>query len=314
MWLNLSLLIAGLGLLYCGAEGLVRGSSSLATRFGINPLIVGITIVAYGTSMPELVVSVQAALQGSGDIAVGNIIGSNICTIGIVLGVAALVRPLRIQLQMLRRHVPLVIFCSIFVTVLLRDARVDRLEGLILFLGIIAYTAANLQGARQESNPDVLKEFSGAAKSRHASVRTDALLVLGGLVGLMLGGDWLLDGAVGLANHLQMQEAVIGLTVVAIGTSFPDLMASVVAAARREPDIAVGNAIGSILFNLLNALAVAALIRPLNAPGIQFMDCGIMIAMAVMILPLMRTGFILQRWEGGLFVIVYIVYIFLRWP
>jgi cation:H+ antiporter len=310
---SFGLIVAGIFVLYLGAEFLVRGSASLATRHGVSALIVGITVVAYGTSMPELVVSVQSALSGAPDIAVSNVTGSNICTIGIVLGVAAMVRPLKVELSMIRWHVPLTIFGTLLLAYMLWDGVVTRFEGSILFTGIILYTLANLRAARRERAKKIKEEFENTLPATNRKPWIDPLLILAGLAGLFFGGKLLIAGAIDVARAMQLSEAMIAVTVVAIGTSCPDLVASVVAAYRNEPDIAVGNAIGSTLFNIFNVMGVAALTKPLAGYEVNPLDLGFMVGIAMLTLPLMITGFKLQRREGALLVAVYLVWLALRW-
>ena len=310
-----ALLAGGLLLLYFGAEWLVRGSAALALRLGLSPLVIGLTVVAYGTSTPELAVSFKAALQNNGVVALGNVVGSNICNLGLILGLAALINPLRVQMQLLRFDVPVMIGCSLALPLLLWDGIISRGEGLLLVAGIITYTIVNLRLARRERNPIVLEEFSNAAPVTRPRPRAglELLLIAAGIGLLVLGGRLFLDGAVDLARRLGVTEAVIALTLVAAGTSLPELAATAVAAFRREADIAIGNLIGSNIFNLLNILGISALVRPLDAGGLAGTDLAVMIALALITAPLLRTGFTLHRWEGGLFLLSYIAYVFYLW-
>lgn len=303
------LFVGGLVLLYFGAEWLVRGASSISVRLGLSPIVAGAVIVAYGTSMPELVVSVQAALKGDGPLAVANIVGSNICTIGLVLGLAALVFPLKVNLTLIRWHVPVMIAAVVLLSVFLFDGTLSRMEGAILFGGGVVFTVANLLLARKEEGSELIQEFEQSVGKTSRSVARDIALLTSGAVALFLGGNSLVDGASDLAARLNVSSAMIGLTVVALGTSSPDLMATLVAAWRKEPDIAVGNAIGSILFNVLSAAGLAALLSPLATAGIHLVDHVFMIGMACLALPLMRSGYVVKRWEGGVFVLLYCVYL-----
>ncbi len=304
-----STLAGGLALLYFGAEGLVRGGTALALRFGVSPLVIGLTVVAFGTSSPELVVSVQAALNGNGAIAVGNVVGSNICNIALILGLSALIRPLRVHAHLLRLDVPVMIVVSMLLLLLLLDGRISRAEGFFLLAGIIGYTGYNIWQARREA-PRIQEEFAQALPTPLNKAWLDVLYVLGGLGLLMAGADLLVDGATVIARTFGMSDAMIGLTIVAIGTSLPELATSVVAAARGEGDIAIGNVIGSNVFNILGILGVSSLVRPLQNEGINLVDLGVMTAVAVLMLPLMRTGFRLMRGEGALLLALYIGYVF----
>jgi cation:H+ antiporter len=305
--------VGGFVLLYYGADWLVRGSVSLGLRLGMTPLVVGLTLVSYGTSMPELAVSVKAAWDGQGGIALGNVVGSNICNIGLILGLAALVTPLRVRLGLLRFDTPLLIGVSLLLPLLLWNEQIGRWEGLLLFLGIVSYTVFTLRRVQDEHDPEVLAEYKELAPGVTTAWGGDVARVLGGIVVLALGGRFLVDGSVALARQVGMSEAVIGLTLVALGTSLPELAATLVAAFRREADIAIGNVIGSNLFNLLNVLGVSALVRPVDQEGVSRVDLGVMVGMTLLLAPLMRTGFVLQRWEGGLFLLAYAAYILYLW-
>jgi cation:H+ antiporter len=309
----LGLVVGGFVLLYYGADWLVGGSVSLGLRFGLTPLVVGLTLVSYGTSMPELAVSVKAAWDGQGGIALGNVVGSNICNIGLILGMAAVVTPLRVRLGLLRFDTPLLIGVSLLLPLLLWNEQIGRWEGLLLFLGIVSYTIFTLRRVQDEHDPEVLAEYEELAPGVTTAWGGDVARVLGGIVVLALGGRLLVDGSVELARQVGMSEAVIGLTLVALGTSLPELAATLVAAFRREADIAIGNVIGSNLFNLLNVLGVSALVQPVDQEGVSRVDLGVMVGMTLLLAPLMRTGFVLQRWEGGLFLLAYAAYILYLW-
>lgn len=306
--LTLLLLLLGVGGLFIGAEALVRGSSGLALRLGISPLIVGLTVVALGTSSPELFVSVKAALDGNGEISLGNVVGSNICNIGLILGVAALLRPLVIHAQVVRREVPILVAASLLLWLLLAGG-VSRIDGLILFGSLIAYLGFSYIAARSEQKPDVAAEFGGAFPRPAGSVLRDLAFIIGGFILLTVGAKLFLDGAVDVAERFGVSHVVIGLTVVAIGTSLPELATSAVAALKKEGDIAVGNAIGSSIFNILCILGIAALVRPIWGT-VSVVDLAVMTASAVIIYPMMRTRMRLDRWEGGTLLGLYVLYIF----
>lgn len=300
--------LAGIVVLYAGAEGLVRGSASLALRLGLTPLVIGLTVVAFGTSMPEMVVSIGAALSDRSAIALGNVIGSNIGNIGLILGVAALITPLAVQAKVLRIDMPLLVALSVLVVVLLHDGRLGRLEGGLFVIGVIAYTVFSLWSARRESGA-VHMEFAEGVPAASGSPVRDIVFVVVGLALLVAGAQLLVNGAVVIATAFGLSEAVIGLTIIAIGTSLPELATSAVAAAKGEGDIAVGNVVGSNLFNILSILGVTALIQPLDATGISQVDLWIMVGFAVLLVPLMRTGFRLERWEGAGLLGLYVVYL-----
>jgi cation:H+ antiporter len=308
-------LVAGLVMLVTGAELLVRGASRLALRFGISPLVVGLTVVAFGTSSPELAVSVRSGFAGQAGIAVGNVVGSNIFNVLAVLGLAALIAPIVVQQKLVRFEVPLVVALSVLVLLMAQDGRIGPFDGLLLAAGLIAYTVLVIRQSRREAaavQAEYAKEFSVAAAGWLARLPVQIALVLGGLGLLVLGATWLVDSAVSIARALKLSEAVIGLTIVAAGTSFPELATSVVAALRGERDIAVGNVVGSSLFNLLGILGVAALVTPGGlavAPGLVFFDIPVMIGVAFACLPIFGSGHRIARWEGALFLGYYAVYV-----
>lgn len=303
---------AGLAALIGGAELLVRGASRIAAALGISPLIVGLTVVAFGTSSPELAVSVGAVLSGQGDISVGNVIGSNIFNILFILGFSALIAPLVVAHQLVRFDVPLMIGCSVLLLAFAANGVIGHAEGALLFAGIVAYTVFLIWQARREKNAEVEAEYARAYPA--SPVRRwliDAGLVVAGLALLVLGAHWLVESAVVFARALGVSELVIGLTIVAAGTSLPEVAASVVAAVRGERDIAVGNVVGSNLYNLLAVLGVTALVAPDGitvAPSVVHFDIPVMIAASVACLPIFFTGYRIDRWEGALFLGYYLCY------
>ncbi len=299
--------VAGLGCLVLGAEMLVRGASALALRLGISALAVGLTVVAFGTSTPELVVSLRATLAGAEDIAVGNVVGSNICNIALILGLSALVRPARVEAKIFRLDVPLLVAVSLVLVAALAGG-LTRVEGGLLVLGLAVYTAATVWLARREVAA-VRSEFADALEPPKLGLAGSALLVVGGLALLVAGGDLLVRSAIVMATAAGVSQAVIGLTVVALGTSLPELATSVVAAARGQADLAVGNVVGSNLFNILGILGATALVRPVTAGGITGVDLLVMTALAMLLLPIVRTGFRVSRLEGVVLVAIYVAYV-----
>lgn len=299
-------------MLTLGADGLVRGAASLARRLGMTPLVIGLTVVAMGTSMPELMVSLGAALRDSADLALGNVIGSNIANIGLILGLSALLAPLRVKAQVIRFDVPVLVGVSLILFAILIGPVMNAVAGGILVLGLIAYVSFNVWGARRERGRAVRQEFEKEIPAQQP-LWLDLIYLIGGLALLLLGARLLVDGAIIIAEHVGVSQVVIGLTVVAVGTSLPELATSAVAAARGEGDIAVGNAIGSSIFNILGILGITALVHPLSTAGISGVDSGMMLGITVLLLPLMRTGYTLHRWEGLLLLggyISYVVYLF----
>jgi cation:H+ antiporter len=306
--------LLGLVLLYFGAEWLVRGSSSMALRLGLSPLVIGLTVVAYGTSMPELVVSVKAALAGQSDIAIGNVIGSNIFNIALILGVAAVIFPIKIQFQLIRFDVPLMIGATLLAMFFLRDGRLDRWEAGILFTGIILYTVGSLIYAKKSVTKEVSAEYEESMPKVTGTLWADLGFIVAGLGVMILGSRFLVDGSIGLARGFGVSEAVIGLTIVAAGTSTPELAATIVAALKKEADIAVGNIVGSNIYNLLCILGAAGLIHPLSVGGITMIDQLVMLGVAVLLLPFMWSGFVLKRWEGIVMLAIYFSYLVWLWP
>lgn len=308
-------LLAGLILLVAGAEVLVRGAAKLAAQFGISPLVIGLTVVAFGTSAPETAVSVQAALNGSGDIAIGNVLGSNIANVLLILGVTALVAPLVVSRQLIRLDVPIMIGASLVTFGLAWDGELSRLDGTLLFTAVVAYTLFLIISSRREkkaeADDEFAKEFGLDAPAKPYASLINAGLVIGGLVLLVLGSNFLVEGAVSLARALGLSELVIGLTVIAIGTSLPELATSILAAFRGERDIAVGNIVGSNIFNLLCVLGLASLVSPqaisVSAQALAF-DFPVMIGVAVACLPIFFVGYSISRWEGVLFLGYYVAY------
>lgn len=296
--------------LFIGAEGLVRGASSLAIRLGISPLVVGLTVVAFATSSPELVVSIKAAIEGNPGIVVGNVVGSNICNIALILGVAAIISPLSVKTQVIKREIPIMIIVSVILLLILSDDVITRLEGVLLVIGIIVYIILGYKySIKKKDNKEVIKEFEEIIPKSPYKVLTSLVLIVVGLVLLVFGSNLFVDGAVAIAENFGVSQAVIGLTIVALGTSLPELTTSVVASFKNENDIAIGNAVGSNVFNILSILGISSLIRPIVNTGITMVDLSIMMFFAILILPLSKTKFTLRRWEGALLFCGYIAYI-----
>ena len=302
-------ILGGLILLAFGAEGLVRGSSSIALRMGVTPLVIGLTIVAFGTGSPEMIVSLQAALGGNSDLALGNIVGSNICNVALILGLAALARPLHVRSELLLREVPVMILVTVLLAAFLHDGVLGRIEGAVLAVGAVVYTIVIYRSARRQPEAAVETGYVHELPSPGSSWVRSALLVLGGFAGLLAGACVLVSGAVVIAQALGMSQVVIGLTVIAIGTSLPELATSVVAARRGDADVAFGNVLGSNILNILLVLGVVAMIQPVSAAGLRPLDLGVLIGSAVLVLPLMWRGRILNRWEGAILLGGYVAYV-----
>jgi len=306
-------LVLGLITLFIGAEGLIRGSASLAIKLGITPLVVGLTVVAFGTGTPELVVSLKAAIIGNSTISLGNVVGSNIANIAFVLGFSAIIRPLDVNVIVIRKEIPILIGLSILLILLLLDGELDLIDGLIFVLGIIFYTIVNIKMARKERNIEVKNEFKKSLETR-LGVSVSIILIVGGLGLLILGANLFVNNAIAIAKAIGVSDAVVGLTIVAFGTSLPELITAAVASYKKEPDIAVGNVVGSNIFNILGILGVTALISSVNAGDLNYFDFGIMLFTAIILLPLSKTGFKISRLEGLFLVSGYIVYIYSLLP
>jgi cation:H+ antiporter len=299
--------IAGLAALAAGAELLVRGGGTLARRLGVSPLVVGLTVVAFGTSAPELVVSVRASWDGLGAIAIGNVVGSNIANIGLILGLAGLLQPLAVHARVIRFEIPLVIAVSAIGGLACLGGSVSRIEGGLLLAGLALWLVWTVRAARREGRAP---EASDAPLE--GSWTGDFVRMLAGLTLLAGGAEALVRGATAIARSAQLSDAVIGLTLVAVGTSLPELATTIAAARRGESDLAIGNVVGSNLFNVLGILGGAALVRPLLPAGISVVDLGVMTLAAVALLPLAASGKRLSRTESAMLLVGYAAYVVLR--
>jgi cation:H+ antiporter len=309
--------IAGLVALVAGAELLVRGASKLALSFGISPLVVGLTVVSFGTSAPEMAVSVGAVLNGTTDIAIGNVVGSNIFNVLFILGLSALITPLVVNIQLIRQEVPIMIGASLLLLALSLDGKLGLFDGGLLFALLLAYTVflvrqsrAETQAARDEYAAEVQPSAPGAWDAR---LPVQLALIVVGLGLLVLGSEWLVASAIIFAKALGVSDVVIGLTIVAAGTSMPEVAASVMAAVKGERDIAVGNVVGSNLFNILGCLGLSGLVAGSDGlvvpPSVLNFDIWVMIAVALACLPVFLTGREIARWEGGVFLLYYAAYV-----
>ncbi|MFN3810282.1 MAG: calcium/sodium antiporter [Roseateles asaccharophilus] len=308
-----ALLIIGLLLLVGGAELLVRGAGKLALSLGISPLVVGLTIVSIGTSAPEVAISLGSALQGQADLALGNVLGSNIFNVLFILGVSAVILPLSVNAQIVRQEIPVMIGASLLLLPLMLDGVVNRWEGLLM-LGLMAAYIVHLVRSPSQESAEVERELldelpKDSAWDRHWAVQL--LLIAGGLALLILGARWLVDAAVEIARSLGVSELVIGLTIVAAGTSAPEVATSVMAALRGQRDIAIGNVVGSNIFNILGCLGLVAAVAPGGmpvAPAALHFDYWVMLATALACLPVMLSAREIARWEGAVFVGYYVAY------
>jgi cation:H+ antiporter len=311
------LFVAGLVALVLGASSLVRGASKLALSFGISPLVVGLTIVAFGTSAPEMAVSTGAVLNGQTDIAVGNVVGSNIFNVLFILGLSALVAPLIVHVQLIRQEVPIMIGSALLLVALGLDGTLSWWEGALLLLLMVVYTVFLIVQSRRESSASTT-EFDAelqpaAAQAWDGKWPAQVALIVAGLALLVLGSDWLVSASVVFAKALGVSDLVIGLTIVAAGTSMPEVATSLMAAFKGERDIAVGNVVGSCTFNILgclglSSLASGALGLPL-APSVLTFDLWVMLAALLACLPVFLSGREIARWEGGVFLAYYVAYV-----
>ena len=309
MTLAILYLALGLVLLYYGAEALVRGSSSLALRLGLSPLVIGLTVVAFGTSSPELVVSLKAGLTGQGNISVGNVVGSNICNLGLIIGLCALVTPVATTSQIVRMDIPIMIAVTAFAIFLLSNGTLTRTEGTLLATLLLAYVIFSIRLARRQPADALGAEFGEAVKVSKRGLAVDLLMVAGGLVLLIFGARFLVDGAVIIARAFGWSEALIGLTVIAIGTSLPELATSLVAAVKKEADIALGNIVGSNIFNLLGILGITAMVTPLAESGISLLDYAVMAVFALVLWPMAYHQKRITRLEGAILLAGYATYV-----
>ncbi|SDC77086.1 calcium/sodium antiporter [Natrinema hispanicum] len=310
--LDLLLLVGGIVALYGGAELLVAGAGRLALGIGLRAATVGVTVIAFATTAPELFVSAIGAVRVSSDIGLGTIVGSNIANIGLVLGVATLIKPLQISDQVIRRHVPVMVLAALLLVALGANGRLGRLEGVLLLVVLAGFTAMILHYANAESAPMVDEPDAAAAPGVSAR---DGALVIGGLLMLVIGSRWLVAGGTGLLSALGVSDLVIGLTVLALGTSLPELAASVVGAIRGHESFAVGNVVGSNIYNILAVLGVVALITPIEIdPATLRFELPIMIAFTVLLVGLMGYRRQLTRLDGVILVGSYVGFIALLVP
>lgn len=310
------LFLAGLGLLTVGGEVLIRGASAIARLSGLSPAVIGLTVVAMGTSLPELAVGLLAALRGQADIAVGNVVGSNIFNVTVALGIAALVATLPVRGNAIRLEWPVMFVSTLASLVLMRDFVLDRFEASFLLISLVLFTAYSVWVGRREVTKVEEREFAESVDARslhprrHEGLRS-AGAVLAGVALLVIGGRLLVDGAIVLARLAGMSERLIGLTIVAVGTGMPELATSLIAAFRKQTDVAVANIIGSNVFNLLGILGLTALVRPIRfSPELGGSDVWWMLGTSLLLLPLLRSGMRIVKWEGALMVAVYLAYLY----
>ena len=307
------LILGGLVLLYFGADWLVKGAVTISLKFGLSPLIVGLTVVALGTSLPEALVSIQATLDNQGGIALGNVIGSNILNIALILGLSSLLQPLKVDSHLVKADVPILVGASFLLIVLLEDFHISRMEGALLLLGIVFYVTGNIMTVKRTSPAEDKIEGMEVPEDPSKNLLRDIGFLILGLIALALGSNFLVEGSVDLARIWGLSEALIGLTIVSIGTGTPELATALMAAFRKTADIAIGNAVGSNIFNIFFVVGLAGLIAPIEATGNNSSDLYVMFGLTFLLLPTVWTGMVLDRKEGFLFVAIYVAYIYYLW-
>ena len=306
--INILMGILGGVMLYYGAEFLVKGGVSIALKFKISPLVIGLTLVAFATSAPELAVSINASLKGHGDVALGNVVGSNICNIALILGLSALIAPLPVNRKLLKLDMPLMMGASLILLLFFWLSNgVNRWQGAILFAGVVSYTVWSVYASRKEG----VSEDDGGDDVEIKEINTflSIGLVIAGLLTLVFGAKFFVGCATFVAAKLGVPEAVIALTVVALGTSLPELATSVVAALKHEQDIAIGNVVGSNIFNILSIMGISPMIKPVTAQGINYLDFGVMIGVALALWVMMIFGKKITRTEGIFFLLINTAYV-----
>jgi cation:H+ antiporter len=316
--MSIILILIGIPLLYFGGEALVKYSSRLALAIGMSPLVIGLTVVAFGTSSPELVATLFSTFKGAPDVAMGNVVGSNITNIGLILGISAIISPFQTRSKVIRREIPVMIFAGVILVPLSLDLVISRLEGLLLFSALVVYLVYLLKSDGDAIAEEVLDEldeidedeFSREYGHNRASGWKPVVGVIAGVLLLILGAQSLVTGAIDIARDLGITERVIGVSLVALSTSLPELASSVVASVKQEGDILLGNIIGSNIFNALGILGVTAMVNPVRmSPDVPQLDLWIAIGFSVAVLPFLLSSLRMERWEGAVLVVLYLVYI-----
>ncbi len=310
MIVEVLLLVLGVGLLYFGAESLVRGAARMAGGLGVSPIVIGLTVVSLGTSAPELVVCVLATLSDSGDLAVGNVIGSNLANVGLILGATAMVRPLQIAARVVSREIPIMLVITALLYPLMWDGQLATGDGIVLLATLVLYLAF-VGWTAGEEEPEVLGEYEQFAEEASylgakAMMRDFGLVVAGG-AGVVLGGQLIVETATTIARAVGVSDLVVGLSVVAVGTSLPELATTMVAAVREEADIAVGNIIGSNIFNVAAVLGASSMVGTIRVPdSVLTNELPAVLILSALVIPLALSGMDIKRWEGGLLFVTYV--------
>lgn len=314
MIVSILYIIIAIALLYFGAKWLVNGSSVLALKAGVSPLVAGLTVVAFGTSSPELVVSLNAAASNQGNMAIGNIIGSNIFNIAIILGISSLFANLKVKLQLLKFDIPIVTAVTILFFIIFSDRHMSRLEGLIFLLILTLYIWFTIYKSRKEKNEEVLQEYEEIMPPTQKKWYLTIGLILAGLALLVGGSELLIMGSVDIAQTLGVSDTIISITILAAGTSLPELASSIVATMKKEYDIAIGNVIGSNIFNILGIAGISSIVKPMNAIAISNINLYIMTGITLLLYPFLRSHYALKRDEGFFMILIYLAYIYYLWP
>ena len=303
---NFLLVGAGLTMLYFGAEWLVKGSVSISNKLGVSQLVIGLTVVAFGTSTPELAVSISSAMQGLSDVALGNVVGSNIVNIGAILGISAIISPIIVSKSAIRKEVPIMIGVSFLLLAIIFDGKIDFVDGALLVIGIIVFTGYSYRSSKKDTDTEVIPASQILQKNIFSK---SIVLIIIGLLLLTVGSFLTVDNAVIIGTSFGVSELFMGLTVVAIGTSLPELITSIVAARKGHADLSVGNIVGSNIFNIMAILGISSLISGIAVSEQVLVDVGIMLAFSLVLIPIMRSGFIISRKEGLFLIAGYVGYV-----
>ena len=310
MFLEFVFIALGFAALVLGAEYLVKGASSIARNFGVSALVIGLTVVAFGTSAPELFVSTNAALKGTADVSIGNVVGSNVFNILVIIGLAAFLQPVRVGSAVLKREMPLMLAVMMLFSALAYDGILSRSDGVIMTLGIVSYLLMNYVLVRRRRLAQSLEAMDAAEQEgEELKTLTAFLCVAGGLIAMVIGSNWIVDSAVVIATHFGVPDLVIGITLIAVGTSLPEVAATVVAARRGQSDLAVGNAIGSNIFNVLCVLGITATILPLNVSArVITVDSWVQLVACMVVFLFMRWRGAVSRVQGAVLLLMYFGY------
>ena len=307
---NLAILIIGLVVLILGGDFLVRGATNLALRLHITPLVVGLTVVAFGTSAPELLISIKAALAGSPDLTMGNVVGSNICNLALVLGITAVIAPIQVQVDSIKINWPVTMGSTILLFIIAREGSIHNWEGVVFLILLSTYTFLIIRRSRRASRPVIeIEKNEGLPESAQRNLTKDLGYIALGSLGLFFGAEWFVGSAQDLARFLGVSERVIGITVLALGTSLPELVTAIVASIKRETDLALGNLLGSNIFNILSILGITSIIQEIHVNDvIRNVDIVWMLIITMVILPMMMSSRTIARGEGIVLLSIYVYY------